>query len=253
MLMFAISSVYSKDIDLDSMFKKYNFSGSFVLLDNSADEYYYYNHSRCLERFTPASTFKIPNSIIGVETGILTDVDYIFKYNGEDRWRQEWRQDLTLREAMKYSCVPCYQELARKIGRDTMQYWLDKFNYGNKQIGDQIDEFWLNGSIQISQVEQIEFLKKFYFVGLGVSSRTTDIVKSILVYDKNDKFTLSGKTGTSIRDSIITGWYVGYIEKSGKVYFFALNIEHREEGDLLYSKERVELTYAILRYLKIIE
>ncbi len=249
----SIRPATARDINLDSLFNKYGFTGSFVVLDNSANEFVYYNQKRCEKRFSPASTFKIPNTLISLENNIISDENSVFKYNGEDRWNELWRQDLTLKEAMKYSCVPCYQELARKVGKATMQKWLNKFNYGNKKIGNKIDEFWLNNKLKISQVEQINFLRKFYFGSLGVSDRVTDIVKSIIIYDNNAQYKLSGKTGTDIRNKNVVGWYIGYLEVNTKVYFFALNIEHREEGDLLFTKERVELTLSILRELKFIE
>jgi beta-lactamase class D len=250
---FNIQIASAKSIELDSLFNKFGFKGSFVLLDNSSDEYYYYNKARCKQRFSPASTFKIPNSLIALENNIINDADYVFKYNGEDRWNELWRQDLTLKDAMKYSCVPCYQELARKIGKTTMQQWLNKFNYGNKIIGNKIDEFWLNNKLQISQIEQIEFLKKFYFAKLGVSNKVTNIVKSIIIYEQNPQFTISGKTGTNIRNKNVIGWYVGYLETKGKVYFFGLNVQYRDDENLLATKERVELTYSILRKLKLID
>lgn len=174
-----VSAQKTKVIDLKSYYD--NHAGCFILYDNQTHEYYKYNESRCAERFLPASTFKIPNSLIGLETGVITDENFVIKWDSTKRSIKEWNQDQTLSTAMKYSVVPYYQEFARRVGKDTMQNYLDRFNYGNKIIGEQIDRFWLDNSLKISADEQIEFLKKFYGYQLPVSKRSIDIVKNIIM------------------------------------------------------------------------
>jgi len=198
-----------------------------ILIYNVSNKTYYSNDfSWAKTGFIPASTFKIPNSIIALETGVIKNESIVFKWNGEKRWSKKWEQDLTFKEAFQVSCVPCYQEVARKIGVERMKNYLKKINY-QKMIFDSttIDNFWLEGESKISQVQQIEFLKRFYFSELPISKRTESIVKNIMKIEETNDYSLSGKTGLSVKDGQDNGWFVGYFEENKKVYFFAVNVE----------------------------
>jgi beta-lactamase class D len=241
--------------DLRAFFK--NGAGAFVLYDLKHDRYIRYNEARCRERFSPKSTFKIPNSLIGLETGVISDANFLIpwdrqKYPPQDNWNQEpfshWAQDQTLRSAIKYSVVWYYKELAKRVGEDRMQRYVAAFNYGNNNISGGIDNFWLNNSLMISADEQIAFLKAFYTGKLPISKRSTDIVKDILVLEETPAYKLSGKTGGGpINEGTYIGWFVGYLETKGDVYFFALNIEGADFSSI--RDQRVLITKQILRKL----
>ena len=143
-----------------------------------------------------------------------------------------------------------YQELARRIGEEKMQYYISKNHYGNEDISGGIDMFWLDGGIRISADEQIEMLKKLYNNKLEFSQRSMDIVKKIMIYDKTDEYIIRAKTGWAIRVEDQIGWFVGYVEKGSDVYFFATNVQSKkpEEG----FKSRQEITFKILKELKIL-
>jgi len=137
-------------------FQAFNVNGSFVLYDLNRNQFSRYNPERCAERFIPASTFKIVNALIGLETGVIPDPDYTIQWDGATYDVPAWNQDHTLRTAMQNSVVWYYQELARRVGRDKMQPYLDAANYGNRDISGQIDSFWLEGGLKISPNEQID-------------------------------------------------------------------------------------------------
>jgi beta-lactamase class D len=214
---------------LSSTFK--NTTGAFVLYDTNKDQYVRYNEERCRQRFSPKSTFKIPNSLIGLDTGVIADADFVIpwnreKYPPEDNWNQEpfnhWAQDQTLRSAIKYSVVWYYKELALRVGEQSMKKYVRSFDYGNQDVSGAIDNFWLNGTLKISADEQVEFLKKFYTERLPVSKRSARIVKDILVLEKTPAYTLSGKTGGGpIAEGTYIGWFVGYLEADGNAFVFA--------------------------------
>jgi beta-lactamase class D len=241
--------------DLSPFFR--NTRGAFVLYDLKNDRYLRYNEERCRMRFSPKSTFKIPNSLIGLETGVISDADYVIqwnrqKYPPQDNWTEEpfkhWAQDHTLRSALKYSVVWYYRELALRVGERRMKKYVREFAYGNQDISGGIDNFWLNGGLKISADEQVEFLKRFYAGRLPVSRRSLEIVKDILVLEQTPAFKLSAKTGGgSIAAGTYIGWFVGYLETQGNVYFFACNLEgasYREIRD-----QRIDVTKRILREL----
>jgi beta-lactamase class D len=227
-------------------------TGSFVVFDMQSGKYFRYNKKRCAERFLPASTFKIPNSLIGLETGVIKDENFVIKWDGVKRGNEEWNKDHTLATAIKYSVVPYYQELARRVGREKLSDYLKKIGYGNQTIGNKVDLFWLDNSLKISADEQISFLKRFYKYKLPFSKRSTDIVKKIMSEEKYSNSLLKFKTGTGTKeDGTWIGWLVGYVEKKENVYLFAFNIDaktYEETRDL-----RDNLSRKILLQLKIIE
>jgi len=237
--------------DAKKYFDEYEVKGSFMVYDMYADKYYYYDSARCFTRFTPASTFKIPNSIIGLETGILTDENFVIPWDGT-KSRETCDKDLSLKDAIKFSCVWYYRELARRIGADKMQEMLNAFNYGNKDISSGLDNFWLEGSMKISQAEQTEFLKKLYKYELPVSKRSVDILKNIIVLDSTTDHIMRGKTGWGFEDNTNIGWLVGWIEKSDNVYFYAINVE-TDKDNPRFAESRRAITEKIFRDFGVIK
>jgi beta-lactamase class D len=231
--------------------------GAFVLYDQKNDRYIRYNEKRCRERFSPKSTFKIPNSLIGLDTGVIKDAEYVInwnrqKYPPQDNWNIEpfkhWAQDHRLRTAIKYSVVWYYRELALGVGQERMKKYLAAFSYGNQRMSGRVDEFWLDNSLKISADEQVEFLKSLYAEKLPVSKRSIDIVKDILVLEQTPAYKLSAKTGGgSIAEGKNIGWFVGYVETGGNVYFFATNIEGSNYTAI--RDRRIEITKQILASL----
>ena len=242
---------------LDENFK--NFAGTIVVYDQQTDTQTIFNEERAATRFSPFSTFKIPNSIIALETEVVSDIDQTLnwdrqKYPAEDWWPKIWSADNNLERAIKYSVVPAYRHVASLIGAEKVKRYVVDFDYGNKDISSGIDSFWLGGSLKISALEQIAFLKKFYNGQLNISSRTSRLVKAILIQEQEKGYTLSGKTGAGTIDqeqNAALGWYVGYVEKGNNVYYFALNIEGDNFNEIL--KPRIEITRNILKQLGIIQ
>jgi beta-lactamase class D len=238
--------------DLKRYFK--DTEGAFVLYDLKHDRYIRYNEERCRMRFSPFSTFKIPNSLIGLETGVIMDADYVIKwdrrkYPPQENWNKapfiHWKRDHSLRSAIKYSVVWYYKELATRVGADRMGRYVREFRYGNQDITGGIDRFWLESTLLISADEQIDFLKRLYIEDLPVSKSSIDIVKEIILLEKTPEYKLSAKTGGGyLENGKALGWFVGYLETHGDVYFFALNIEGPDYTAI--RDKRIELTKKIL-------
>ncbi len=219
------------------------FTGAFVLYDLSGNRIVRYNPERCAAGFLPASTFKIMNSLIGLETGVIPDEAYVMKWDGTKYDIPAWNQDHTLKTAIQNSVVWYYQELARRVGKERMQRYVDLAGYGNQDISGQIDTFWLEGGLRISAEEQIGFLKRLYENDLPFSQRSMNIVKDILVLEKTESYRLSGKTGSVQRVPPRMGWFVGYLEAGDKVYVFATNVADSD------GVKAQEITRSILRGL----
>ncbi|HMK39581.1 MAG TPA: penicillin-binding transpeptidase domain-containing protein [Bacteroidota bacterium] len=233
----------------------HGFGGGFVLYDKNADRFTVYRPGDCGKRVTPASTFKILNSLIGLETGVIKDEHFVIPWDSVHRDIESWNRDHDLASAIANSVVPYYQELARRVGRTRMSSYIDSTGYGNSDASGPIDRFWLGSTLLISADEQVDFLRRLYDGRLPFSRRSMDIVKRILVLEHNGEYTLRGKTGFSEdRSGVLVGWFIGYVEKSGNVYFFALtmtspNVER--DGDTIRS-ERKAAALAILRDLGVL-
>ena len=200
-------------------------NGSILIYDVKNKIYYSNDFSWAKTGVIPASTFKIPNSIIALETGIIKNDSAIFKWNGEKRRFKRWEEDLTFKKAFQVSCVPCYQEIARKVGVKRMKKYLRKLDYKGMVFDTlTIDNFWLEGKSKFSQMQQIDFLERLYFSKLPISKKTENIMKDIMQIEKTENYILSGKTGLSSIEEKYNGWFVGYVETKSNVYFFATNV-----------------------------
>jgi beta-lactamase class D len=195
----------------------------------------------------PASTFKIPNSLIALETGVVEDPDKdVFKWDGVKRSIEAWNKDHTMRTAIAASAVPVYQEIARRIGPERMQKYVDLFEYGNRNIGGGIDQFWLTGELRIDPVQQVDFIDRLRRGALPISKRSQDLVRDILPVTKAGDSIIrakSGLLGAEVGKPSL-GWMVGWAEKGSRQTVFALNMDCREPRHIA---DRMTLTQACLR------
>ncbi|TAF10245.1 MAG: class D beta-lactamase [Nostocales cyanobacterium] len=234
--------------DLGRHFQKFGVEGSIIIYDSKNNLIYEHNRQRNATAMTPASTFKIFNALMALETGVIADDVAVLTWDGIYRDFEGWNQDTNLRQAFKYSTVWFYQVLARKIGYAQMQEWIDKVGYGNRQIGTNadIDSFWLQGPLKITPKEQINFLYRLYQGNLPFSKRTMDIVKDIMVREQTPEYTMRAKTGWLSSSKPQIGWFVGYLEQNNNVYFFATNIDIKKRDNL---PDRIKITRSSLKDL----
>lgn len=219
----------SIDNNLKTYFDRHNATGSFALFDNGQAHFTLYDSATYRKRFTPASTFKIVNSLIGIETGVISDQNMVIKWDGIERPIADWNKDLSMEEAFKVSAVPYYQEVARRIGAPTMQRWLDTLGYGNKNCSGAIDSFWLNQTLLVSPDEQLGLVKRLYFNQLPFQKRTHELVRQVMLQESNTLYKLSYKTGWHAdANGRNTGWVVGWIEENRHPYFFVLLLQSND-------------------------
>ncbi len=207
--------------DFKKTFDENNVSGCFAMYDLNNNKYTIYDTSEYKQQFLPCSTFKICNTLIGLETGVIPDENYIIKWDSVVRFSEDWNQDLDLKRAFKYSAFWYYQELARRVGGKRMKYWLDTTHYGNTDTSGGIDKFWLYGGLRISPQQQIAFLKRVHDDSLPFSKRNIEILKKIMIIKDTTNFVLRGKTGWGFINNVEVGWFVGYIEANNNTYIFA--------------------------------
>jgi beta-lactamase class D len=250
LILFSSCSVNKAKIDnsLEKYFDAKNVEGCFTMLNNTDGQVTVYNMALDTTRFTPASTFKIVNSLIGLQSGVITDEKMIIKWDGTRRERPEWNKDMDMQQAFKVSSVPYYQEVARRIGPDTMKQWIDSLSYGNKNISGPIDSFWLNNNLKISPDEQLGLLKKLYFDQLPFRKSVQQIVRNVMLQEDNTLYKLSYKTGWGFDESKNSiGWVAGWIEENMHVYFF-VTLVRSADPKIDMRSVRMDITKDVLKH-----
>jgi len=192
---------------------------------------------RAVQRYLPASTFKIVNSLIGLETGVVLDSSQVFVWDGKQREFSVWNQNHTLLSAFQNSVVPVYQKIANQIGQQRMQHWVDTLHYGNQDISGGKEGFWLDGGLRISATEQIELLTRLHKHQLPLSRRSQDIVIDIMKMEQSNEYILRGKTGWVAATDPQLGWLVGWLEMKSETLYFALNMDVMKREDLQLRKQ----------------
>lgn len=221
--------------------------GCFVLYDGSTDSWSIYNKADALNRVTPNSTYKIYDALLGLESDIITPEQSTFVWNGEDYPFDAWESDQDLTSAMQNSVNWYFQDIDAIAGIGNVKAFLKKINYGNQNIGDNLRLYWTDFSLKISPVEQVELLKKFHQNDFHFSEANINAVKESILISATDEGSLFGKTGTGRVDGKdINGWFVGYIEKSDHVYYFATNIQGNSNTT---GSEATNITLSILSKL----
>jgi beta-lactamase class D len=236
------------DDDPQRRFREAGVIGCFVLSDIEGDSTLRVDPQRCARGFTPASTFKILNSMIALEYGAVEGLDDTLRWDGRMHGIRSWNQDQCMRDAFQRSCVWFYQELARRVGEKRMDAAVRAAKYGNADIGGGVDRFWLDGALRISADEQADFLRRLWKERLPFSSEVQRTVKDLMLLEQKDSYTLRGKTGTAIRGEKVIGWLVGFLERGDRVHVFVLNVEESDAKDLSGSREkRMALLATLLR------
>jgi beta-lactamase class D len=218
---------------LKSILDSAKVEGAIVLYKPASDSMFSNDFEWADVKRIPASTFKITNSIIGLETGVVENEQTSFPWDGTPRRLKMWERDFVFKEAYRYSCLPCYQEVARSVGVARMNRMLDSLGY-SEPVADStnIDLFWLNGDLKISMYEQLDFLQRIYNKQLPIAERTFNIMREIMLLEKTDEYALFGKTGWAIRNGNNNGWFVGFVETKGETWFFATNIDPESDFDM---------------------
>lgn len=207
------------------LFEDENVVGTFAVREVGSTQTLVWDRDRAERARLPASTFKILNSMIILQTEVVGDVEEVVPWDGVEREIEVWNQDHSLRSGIEVSAVWMYQALAREVGADRMAEWVAAAEYGNTDIAGGIDEFWLRGDLRISPLEQLDFLEQMVTGGLPFDADAVDAVRDILVQEQGDGWSWSHKTGTSLAAEPTLCWLVGTTELDDRTWVFAMNVD----------------------------
>ncbi|WP_106498327.1 BlaR1 family beta-lactam sensor/signal transducer [Lentibacillus sp. Marseille-P4043] len=228
--------------DLSAFFNEYE--GSFVLYDLQEKQYNIYNKDKSTLRVSPNSTYKIYSALFALESDIITRNDNSLKWNGNSYPYQSWNQNQNLFTAMENSVTWYFQQLDKKVQMKNIESYLDKIQYGNQNLSGGIEDYWLESSLKISPIEQVQTLKDFYTNQFGFNGKNIQFVKDAIKLETKDSATLYGKTGTgTVNGKNVNGWFIGYVETENNTYFFATNIENNHHTS---GSKAAEITKSIL-------
>ncbi len=228
-----VNNNVKEDETLARFFNDNKVTGCFAIMNNATGQFTTYNLARFRDSsYLPASTFKIINSLIGLQTGVISSDSMVIKLEGTDYPLPESKKELTMYEAFRVSSLPYYQEVARRIGKDTMTLWLDSLKYGLTSVKDTfrlrsaVDQFWIDNSVKITPDEQLGIVKRLYFNQLPFYKSYQETVKRAMLQESNTKYRMGYKTGLgNTEKGHALGWVVGWIEENNHPYFFVLNLE----------------------------
>lgn len=235
--------------DWGKFFDAEGVKGTIVVLDGRTQTYQAFDTARAERRMSPASTYKIFNSLLALESGALDNEREIIPWDGKPRRVTNWNAAMDLRTAFRVSCLPCYQVVSHKIPRQFAQGKLNEVGYGNHTIGRAADAYWVDDSLQISAREQVDFLQRLARGTLPFSARSQDIVRQISIVEANPDYVLHGKTGWFVDKKPDIGWWVGWIERNGNITAVALNIDLKDDAD---APKRARIVRAVLKNLQLI-
>ncbi len=252
LLIVILASCSQNNVKKDDSLKKYfdaqHVTGCFALLDNGTGMFTVYNLPRYRDSaYLPASTFKIVNALIGLQTGVISNDSMVIPWDGVKRPVEAWNHDLNMVQAFRASSVPYFQEVARRIGKDTMQFWIDTLHYGAGKkdtafrITTAVDTFWLNNTLKITPDENLGLVKKLYFNELPFFKLYQEKVRQAMLMENNANYRLAYKTGIGLTpENHQLGWIVGWIEENNHPYFFVLNMESKDpDFDMLTARKKL--------------
>ena len=234
-------------IDLSSCFQGYE--GSFVLYDMAQDTWNIYDMDRAALRVSPDSTYKIYDALIGLEAGVITPEDSTMEWNRELYPFQEWNTDQTLQSAMSASVNWYFQEIDKQLGTSAIDRYIREIRYGNENTKGGLSSYWMESSLKISPIEQVELLQKLYDNSLDFHAENINAVKDSILLSSSETRSLYGKTGTGrINGMDVNGWFVGYAAAPDNTWFFAANIA---ADDGASGSSAAEITRRILSEMDI--
>ena len=223
------SSENISSFNLSAYFGEYD--GSFVLYDLENNAWSIYDMDHATLRVAPDSTYKIYDALFGLEESIITPEDSFMAWNGEDYPIEAWNADQTLRSAMDSSVNWYFQTIDKQLGASDLSHYIQKIGYGNKNMSADLSSYWLESSLEISPIEQVELLTKLANNSFDFASENIAAVKDAIQLSSSDSGTFYGKTGSGrINGKDVNGWFVGFVESADNTYFFAINIQSAENA-----------------------
>lgn len=243
-------NISSEKIDLLDLSAYFNgYEGCFVLYDMNNDAWNIYDMNHATLRTAPNSTYKIYDALFGLEEGIIKPGNSVMAWNGADYPFEAWNADQDLYSAMQASVNWYFEEIDQQLGRTVIQDYIRKIGYGNESVNANLSSYWMQGTLKISPVEQVELLTALHNNQFDFAPENINAIKNSICLFSSEGKSFYGKTGTGRVDGQdVNGWFVGYIETTSNTYFFATNIQAAENAT---GSKASEISLSILSHIGI--
>ncbi|HYE55417.1 MAG TPA: penicillin-binding transpeptidase domain-containing protein [Chitinophagaceae bacterium] len=255
--MFCALSTFGQT-DFQTLFHRCNVSGSTTIFDLRNKRWIFTDSLDALRETQPASTFKVINLLIALETGVIKDENDTVKWVGHTDtvlygYRPEIYKDMTVKQAFEVSAGWVFIELAKKIGRERYKHFLGLSGYGNGDLSHREDDFWNFGAFGVSPKNQVQFLVDVFEGKAPFSKRNIETLKRVMITETTTAAVIRSKTGWTRVEGKDIGWWVGYVERKGGAFFFATRItKERAAINPRFGQCRKDITKTILRQLHIL-
>lgn len=235
------------EIDLTNYFGEYE--GSFVLYDSKRDTWKIHDMERAALQVAPNSTYKIYSALLGLEKDIITPESSFIKWNRTPYPFEAWNANQTLPSAMNASVNWYFEYIDEQLGKTSVQEYLHNIGYGNEDLSGDFSSYWMESSLKISPIEQVELLTRLQNQNLGFTVENVNAVKDAIHISSSSFGDFYGKTGTGrVNGQDINGWFIGFIENTDNTYFFATNIQNEQHAT---GSKASDITLSILSDLNI--
>jgi beta-lactamase class D len=230
-------------------------TGCVLVFDRQRNEWATNDSTEIRRAALPASTFKIINLLIALETGVIRSEKDVVKWPGQTDttrygYRPEIYHDMSVEEAFRESAGWVFVELAKKIGKTRYRRYLRACGYGNEDLSEPGADFWNFGAFRVSPVQQVQLVRALYEGRLPFRAAHQQTVRRVMRTEEGAGYAIHAKTGWTRADDQNTGWWVGYLERPEGVYFFATKLlQPRRQNRSDFGTCRKEITKAALRGL----
>ncbi len=120
---------------------------------------------------------------------------------------------------------------------------ISEWNGSNINPLENLNGFWLDSSLKISPLEQVEVLSRIFEGHSDYDSRNIEILKRIMLVDENDSQKIYGKTGSGNGEA----WFVGFSESDGERKYIAIYLNDSEHRDQVSGNKAKEIALDILK------
>ncbi|WP_436890845.1 penicillin binding protein transpeptidase domain-containing protein [Nocardiopsis dassonvillei] len=187
--------------DLAAVFARAGASGTFVLYDTQDRTSVMVDPERARERAVPGGTFDLVTALVALQTGTVDDAG-----------------------AVVGAGEAAHRGAVEEVGRERLATWVDRFDYGDRDVGAEPDDFWARGPLGISAVEQTAFLAGLARGELPVEAAHQEALHAATLVEEAGGRSLHAREACDV-DAGAPGWWVGWVTGPAGTHTFALRLE----------------------------
>ena len=213
-----------EETGLARFFREAGADGTMAVLHTRQNRLTLVNRPRAAMAVAAGATFEIVNLLAALDCGAIESERTTFVWDRVKREREEWNRDLSLTAAFRASALWVDELIAARVGAARLGDYVARFDYGNREIGEDVARVLRGAMLRISALEQLDFMARLYRGALPVTKRAEAIVKDVMIVEQTGDAVIRAKTALPLRGAPNVGWSAGWVERGDFVFIFALNM-----------------------------